>query len=81
MFKEKNPDGSYKYAKKDGTPYNVYKDGLKIYTTINVPMQQYAEAAMKKHLSETLQPEFDKDLDRAKLRNYRFTNSIKDDVA
>lgn len=60
LFDEKNEDGTYKYAKRDGKPYNVYSDGLKIYTTINVEMQEYAEAAVAKHLKEDLQPQFTK---------------------
>ena len=36
-----------KNKKKDGTNYNIYTDGLKIYTTINSRMQQYAEDAVK----------------------------------
>ena len=39
-----------KYLKPDGTKYNIYKDGLKIYTTINYDMQIHAEAAMKNHM-------------------------------
>ncbi|WP_207511285.1 penicillin-binding protein 1A [Longitalea luteola] len=35
-----------------GKPYNLYKDGLKIYTTINPRMQQYAEEAVAKHISK-----------------------------
>jgi penicillin-binding protein 1A len=35
-----------------GKPYNIYTDGLKIYTTINSKMQRYAEDAMKEHLTE-----------------------------
>ncbi|MBS1773844.1 MAG: transglycosylase domain-containing protein [Bacteroidetes bacterium] len=38
--------------KSDGTPYNIYKDGLKIYTTINTHMQRYAEQAVEEHISE-----------------------------
>lgn len=34
-----------------GKPYNIYKDGLKIYTTINPRMQQYAEDAVSKHIA------------------------------
>ena len=79
LFKQKNPDGSYAYAKKDGTPYNVYKDGLRIYTTINVSMQTYAEEAMKEHLSKTLQPEFDKE--NVKLKRFPFTNKISAETA
>jgi penicillin-binding protein 1A len=47
-----------KNKKPDGTNYNVYKDGLKIYTTINSRMQKYAEEAMTEHLSKEVQPDF-----------------------
>lgn len=47
-----------KNLKSDGSTYNLYKDGLKIYTTLDSRMQQYAEDALKEHLSGTLQPEF-----------------------
>lgn len=47
------------HYKADGkTPYNLYKDGLKIYTTINSKMQKYAEDAMQDYLGKSLQPEF-----------------------
>jgi penicillin-binding protein 1A len=46
--------------KEDGTPYNLYTDGLKIYTTIDSRMQKYAENAMKAHMKE-LQATFDKE--------------------
>lgn len=59
-FSKKNPDGTYVYAKQNGEPYNIYKDGLRIYTTINSRMQVHAEKAVDKHLSTTLQNEFDK---------------------
>ncbi|GAB5416916.1 MAG: transglycosylase domain-containing protein [Crocinitomicaceae bacterium] len=78
LFEMKNEDGSFVYAKKDGSPYNIYNDGLKIYTTINVDMQEYAEKAVRKHLKERLQPEFEKN--NKNLRNFPFANSIKDDV-
>ena len=47
-----------KNKKPDGTSYNVYKDGLKIYTTINSRMQKYAEEALAEHLSKEVQPDF-----------------------
>jgi len=50
-----------KNTKPNGSPYNIYKDGLKIYTTINSKMQQYAEDAVTKHLSTDLQKEFFKE--------------------
>ena len=46
------------HYKADGTPYNIYKDGLRIYTTIDSRMQQYAEDAVREHLALDLQPAF-----------------------
>lgn len=46
------------HYKPDGTPYNIYKDGLRIYTTIDSRMQQYAEDAVREHLALDLQPSF-----------------------
>ena len=46
------------HYKPDGTPYNIYKDGLRVYTTIDSRMQQYAEEAVRKHLALDLQPAF-----------------------
>lgn len=42
----------------DGRPYNIYRDGLKIYTTIDSRMQQYAEDAVKEFMGGSLQPSF-----------------------
>ena len=60
LFKRKNENGELLYKKKDGSSYDLYRDGLRVYTTINVSMQQYAEDAVTRHLKTTLQPEFDK---------------------
>lgn len=51
-----------KNLKPDGTKYNLDKDGLRIYTTINSKMQTYAEEAVEEHLSKDLQPSFNADL-------------------
>ncbi|MBN1132542.1 MAG: transglycosylase domain-containing protein [Bacteroidales bacterium] len=50
-----------KNYKPDGSQYNLYKDGLKIYTTINLTMQKYAEQAIEEHLKNYLQPYFFKE--------------------
>jgi penicillin-binding protein 1A len=42
----------------DGKPYNLYTDGLKIYTTLNAKMQQFAEESVVAHM-EKLQKQFD----------------------
>lgn len=47
-----------KNLKPDGTPYELYRDGLKIYTTINYKMQQYAEEAVETQMKNVLQPAF-----------------------
>lgn len=47
-----------KNTKADGSHYDLYSDGLKIYATIDSRMQEAAEAAMRKHMSGTLQPAF-----------------------
>ena len=46
-----------KNSKPDGTQYNLYADGLKVYTTINSRMQNFGEEAMRKHIS-SLQQDF-----------------------
>ena len=50
-----------KNTKKNGQPYNVYTDGLKVYTTIDSRMQQYAEEAIDEHVTKYLQPAFNKE--------------------
>ena len=47
-----------KNKKPDGSSYDVYRDGLKIYTTINSKMQKFAEEALAEHLSKDVQPDF-----------------------
>ena len=60
---EKNP-------KPDGTEYSLYSDGLKIYTSIDSKMQQYAETAVEKHISH-LQKEFDRQNKNNKTAPFR----------
>ena len=50
-----------KNLKKNGEPYNVYTDGLKVYTTIDSRMQDYAEQAVTEHVIKYLQPAFTKE--------------------
>lgn len=63
-----------KNLKPDGTRYNLDKDGLRIFTTINYKMQQYAEEAVAEHLGQDLQKSFWRDL--SKKRNKPFSNDI-----
>ena len=63
-----------KNTKKNGEPYNIYTDGLKVYTSIDSRMQQYAEDAVYRHLARFLQPAFSKE-NRMKP-NAPFTNQL-----
>lgn len=63
-----------KNVKVDGTPYDLYSDGLKIYATLDSRMQRYAEEAVREHLSQELQPLFDKE--RVHKRNSPFSNDM-----
>ncbi|MFV0365838.1 MAG: transglycosylase domain-containing protein [Mangrovibacterium sp.] len=63
-----------KNIKEDGSHYNLYTDGLRIYTTIDSRMQQYAEEAVTEHLQTYLQPAFENH--KKNLRNPPFSNDM-----
>ena len=63
-----------KNFKKNGEPYNVYTDGLKIFTTIDSRMQRYAEEAVLQHVGHYLQPAFSKE--NKSKPNAPFTNAL-----
>ena len=63
-----------KNLKVDGTHYDLYEDGLKIYTTLDSRMQKYAEDAVREHLSQDLQPLFDKE--KVHKVNSPFSNDL-----
>jgi penicillin-binding protein 1A len=50
-----------KNRKKDGSNYNIYTDGLKVFTTIDSRMQKYAEQACDEHVAKFLQPAFNRE--------------------
>lgn len=67
-----------KNQKPDGSNYDLYSDGLKIYTTIDYRMQQYAEESVREHLKK-LQPQLD-----AQVRDFRnapFSNDLTNEQA
>ncbi len=68
------------HFKPDGTPYDLYKDGLKIYTTIDSRMQQYAEEAVAEHLSQDLQPTFFKHWEGYTNAPFYFENNAKEEI-
>ncbi len=69
-----------KNRKKNGEPYNIYTDGLRVYTTIDSRMQKYAEQAIDEHVVKYLQPAFDKENRRkptAPFSNALTTEQVK----
>jgi len=81
--------GEDKYKKPDGTKYNIYTDGLKIYTTIDLDIQKHAEAAANEHMS-SLQAKYfnrwkgkdpwtyDADDAQKKLRTSNLNSQVRD---
>ena len=59
-----------KNRKKDGSNYNIYTDGLKIYTTLDSRMQRYAEKAAFEHVAQYLQPKFDNEKKGSSIAPY-----------
>ena len=66
------------HPKPDGTKYNIYRDGLKIYTTLDSRLQRYAEEAMEEHLKE-LQAVFIKECKQKKNAPFAW-NITKDEI-
>ena len=64
----------HKNRKADGTTYDIYRDGLKIYTTINATMQEYAEASLHKQMQSVIQPTMDKKVKETKVLFDNLTN-------
>uniref|UniRef100_UPI0032168824 transglycosylase domain-containing protein n=1 Tax=uncultured Draconibacterium sp. TaxID=1573823 RepID=UPI0032168824 len=63
-----------KNQKPNGENYNIYTDGLKIYTTLDSRMQKYANKAVEEHLRHNLQPLFDGSM--SDLNNPPFANNM-----
>ncbi|MBR3940004.1 MAG: penicillin-binding protein [Bacteroidales bacterium] len=71
-------DWCKKHKKPDGEYYDVHKDGLRVYTTIDSRMQRYAEAAVAEHLGKSLQPAFFKEMKGRK--DAPFVNISQDQI-
>lgn len=67
-----------KNIKPNGENYNIYTDGLKIYTTIDSRMQKYAVEAVEQHLGQDLQPLFDANMTDRK--NPPFADNMDDET-
>jgi penicillin-binding protein 1A len=76
IFETRDANGELKYKKSDGTAFNIYEDGLKVYTTLDRNMQVHAEHAVEEHLSKELQPAFTRNLSSRPKDKYPFYSRI-----
>ncbi len=70
LLSSTDENGELRYPRPDGKPYDLYTDGLRVYTTIDRRMQAYAEWGLREHLAQELQADFFKDLARKKNRPF-----------
>ncbi|MBK6341797.1 MAG: transglycosylase domain-containing protein [Flavobacteriales bacterium] len=70
LLDSKDDSGKLRYPRPDGKAYDLYTDGLKVYTTIDRRMQAYAEWGVREHLGTELQADFFKDIARKKNKPF-----------
>ena len=76
ILETRDANGDLKYKKGDGTAFNIYEDGLKVYTTLDKNMQAHAEHAVEEHLSKELQPAFTRNVRQRPKDKYPFYSGI-----
>lgn len=76
LLSEEDENGDLVISKKDGNAYDLYGDGLKIYTSLDSRMQAYAEDAVERHIAGELQKDFFHDLTKRHDKNFPFYNGI-----
>ncbi len=76
LLEAKDEDGAYLIAKADGAPFDLYRDGLVIHTTLDSRLQRYAEAAANRHIRGELQADLWRDLKRTTGRTWPFSKDI-----
>ncbi|MCH1613685.1 MAG: transglycosylase domain-containing protein [Flavobacteriales bacterium] len=74
IFSEKDENDEYIIKKSNGEKFDLYSDGLKIYTSIDSRMQKHAEKAVESHFKNYLQTAFDRN--NEKNKNNPFSNDI-----
>ena len=77
LFSAKDDQGKWKLAKADGSPYDLYRDGIQVHTTLDSRLQAAAEVAVKQHLGEELQATLDKDLRSRSKSEWPFYRGIE----
>lgn len=80
LFSAKTADGDWAIAKADGAQYDLYRDGIQVYTTIDSRLQKAAEEAVNLHLGGELQASLNRDLRSRSKSIWPFYEEIERDV-
>ncbi|MGB1122300.1 MAG: transglycosylase domain-containing protein, partial [Flavobacteriales bacterium] len=77
LFSAKDAQGDWVLAKADGAPYDLYRDGIQVHTTIDSRLQVAAETAVQRHLGEELQATLNRDLRSRSKSEWPFYEGIE----
>lgn len=77
LFGAKDAQGDWVLAKADGAPYDLYRDGIQVHTTIDSRLQAAAETAVQRHLGEELQATLNRDLRTRSKSEWPFYEGIE----
>jgi penicillin-binding protein 1A len=77
LFGAKDAQGNWVLAKADGAPYDLYRDGIQVHTTIDSRLQSAAEVAVHRHLGEELQATLNRDLRSRSKSEWPFYEGIE----
>tara|TARA_B100000767_G_scaffold43660_4_gene37686 strand:- start:6250 stop:8730 length:2481 start_codon:yes stop_codon:yes gene_type:complete len=80
LFNNKSQSGDWTIAKADGSQYDLYRDGIQVFTTIDSRLQKAAEVAVSRHLGGELQGSLDRDLRSRSKSIWPFFEEIERDV-
>lgn len=76
LLAQKDAEGRFVLRKADGSPYDLYRDGIQVFTTIDSRLQKAAEQAVHDHLAGELQATLDRDLRRRSKSEWPFYSGI-----
>ena len=77
LFGAKDAQGDWVLAKADGAPYDLYRDGIQVHTTLDSRLQAAAETAVQRHLGEELQATLNRDLRTRSKSEWPFYEGIE----
>ncbi len=80
LFNAKTATGEWRISKADGSRYDLYRDGIQVFTTLDSRLQMAAEEAVHRHLAGELQSSLDRDLQTRPKSIWPFFEEIERDV-